>query len=142
MEQSILNSTKKILNIGPDDTTFDLDIMTHINNAFSNLHDLGIGPEEGFVIESEEEAWTDFLADDKVKLSKVKTCVYLRTRLAFDPPASAFLQTALEGQLREAEWRLSTNREATEWVDPEPSETLTTLQELADTPVIDGGVAG
>jgi hypothetical protein len=120
MEQSILKSTKKLLNVSPDDTTFDLDIITHINNAFSNLHDMGIGPKDGFVIEGEDEAWTDFLEDDQIKLSKVKTVVYIRTRLIFDPSTSGFLLTALEGQLREAEWRLSTNREETEWVDPTP----------------------
>lgn len=120
MEESILKSTKKILNVAIDDPSFDLDIITHINNAFSNLHDIGIGPEDGFVIEGEDEEWTDFLEGDKVKLSKVKTVVYVKTRLAFDPPTSGFLLTALEGQLKEAEWRLNVNREQEDWVDPNP----------------------
>src|SRR5205809_5528381 len=110
MEESILKSTKKLVNVGIDDPSFDLDIVTHINNAFSNLHDIGVGPKDGFAIDGEDEEWTDFLdEEDKVKLSKVKTVVYTKTRLVFDPPASAFLLTALEGQLREAEWRLSQN---------------------------------
>lgn len=121
MEQSILKSTKKILNVSPDDTSFDLDIMTHINNAFSTITDVGVGPEEGFVIDSDAEEWADFLDGDKVKLSKVKTVVYLSTRLIFDPPNSGFLQTALEKQLTEALWRLNVNRENTEWTDPDPA---------------------
>src|SRR3954454_21041435 len=120
MEQSILKSTKKILGIGPDDTSFDLDIITHINTEFSTLTDLGVGPEAGFVIEDESAEWDSYLPDDLVKLSKVKTCVYLRTRLLFDPPTSSYLLEAVKGQLQEAEWRLNTNREATGWTDPDP----------------------
>src|SRR4051794_12354086 len=88
MEQSILNSTKKNLGIGDDDTSFDLDIITHINSAFSILNDLGVGPEEGFVIEDEDTEWDEFLPNEIVRLSKVKTCVFLRTKLLFDPPTS------------------------------------------------------
>ena len=120
MEQSILKSTKKILGVDPADTSFDLDIITHINSEFSTLTDLGIGPEEGFVIEDDTAEWESYLADDQVKLSKVKTCIYLRTRLLFDPPVQGYLLDAVKEQLREAEWRLSTNREATKWVDPDP----------------------
>ena len=120
MEQSILTSTKKILGIEPDDETFDLDIITHINSEFSVLTELGVGPEGGFVIEDESAQWESYLADDPVKLSLVKTCVHARAKLLFDPPAQIFLSDALKNQLQEAEWRLNTNREATEWVDPDP----------------------
>jgi hypothetical protein len=120
MKTSILKSTKKILGIEPDDTSFDLDIITHINSEFSTLTDLGVGPEAGFVIEDEYVEWESYLPDDQVKLSKVKACVYLRARLLFDPPISSYLLDAIKEQLREAEWRLSTNREATAWVDPDP----------------------
>jgi len=121
MEQSILKSTKKILGIGDDDTSFDLDIITHINSAFSVIHDLGVGPEEGFVIEDDAAVWDDFLADDPVKMGKIKTSVWLRTRLLFDPPTSGFLLDSTKEQLREQEWRLVTDREATEWTDPDPT---------------------
>lgn len=131
MEQSILKSTKKSLDVDPDDTSFDLDIITHINTAFSVLHDLGLGPVNGFIIEDDIPEWSDFLPDeeDRVKLSKIKTCVYLRTRLLFDPPTQGFLLEAVKEQLQEQEWRLSTNREETEWVDPNPQTVL----------VVDGG---
>lgn len=120
MEQSILKSTKKVLQIGLDDESFDLDILTHINSAFSILHDLGVGPESGFVVEDEYVDWDAYLSNDPVKLSKVKACVYLRTRLLFDPPATTFHLNAVQEQLKEVEWRLNVNREATEWIDPNP----------------------
>lgn len=138
MEQSILKSTKKLLNVGPDDPSFDLDIMTHINNAFSNLHDIGVGPTDGFVIDGDEEVWADFLDGDKVKLSKAKTVVYTTARLAFDPPTSGFLKDALEGQLKEALWRLNVNREQEDWVDPDPLGDEGE-EPVVGPPVLDGG---
>lgn len=120
MEQSILKSTKKILGLEPDDTSFDLDIITHINAEFSTLTGLGVGPEAGFVIEDDTVEWESYLADDPIKLSHVKTAIYLRVRILFDPPAQSFLVEAIKEQLLEAEWRLNTNREGTEWIDPDP----------------------
>lgn len=122
MEQSILKSTKKVLQIGPDDTSFDLDILTHINSAFSTLTDLGVGPPAGFVIEDSNPAWSAFLpsSEDLVTLSKVKTFVFLHTRIFFDPPATSFLLTAMEKQIEECLFRISVHREESDWVDPDP----------------------
>lgn len=120
MEQSILKSTKKLLGIGDDDLSFDLDIITHINSAFSTLTDLGVGPVDGFVIEDGTMEWESYLPDDPIKLSKAKTCVFLETRLLFDPPTSSYLLDAVQKQLQEAQWRLNVNREETAWVDPDP----------------------
>jgi len=122
MEQSILKSTKKVLQIGPDDTSFDLDILTHINSAFSTLTDLGVGPPAGFVIEDSNPAWSAFLPlpENLVMLSKVKTFVFLHTRLLFDPPTASFLLIAMEKQIEECLFRISAHREASDWVDPDP----------------------
>lgn len=127
METSILKSTKKILGIGPDDTSFDLDILTHINSAFSNLQQLGIGPVEGFVIEDEDAEWADFVVTEATEiptLSLLKTCIYLRVRMLFDPPTTSYLINATETQITEHEQRLSMLRESTEWVDPDPEEVV------------------
>lgn len=120
MEQSILKSTKKILGVDPADDSFDLDIITHINTAFSTLTDLGVGPEDGFAIEDDTIEWGSYLPDDVVNLARVKTAVYLRTRLLFDPPTVGFVLDAIKEQLQETEWRLSIRREEFEWTDPLP----------------------
>lgn len=120
MEQSILKSTKKVLQIGPDDESFDLDIIIHINSAFSTLHDLGVGPEEGFAIEDEYVEWDSFLVEDIAQLSRVKSFVFLHSRLLFDPPATTFHLNAVQEQLKEVTWRLSVKREGAEWADPDP----------------------
>ena len=122
MEQSILTSTKKILGISEDYTVFDLDIITHINTAFSTLTQLGVGPIEGFMIEDASEVWTDFdPIDDDRQYNAVKSYIFLRVRMLFDPPTTSYLITASEKQLQELEWRLNTYREETGWVDPEPN---------------------
>lgn len=131
MEQSILKSTKQVLHIAEDDDSFDLNVITHINAAFSTLNDLGVGPDDGFAIESDEEEWADFLPDDKVQLGQVKTLILLSVRLAFDPPQTAFLLEASQRQLAEATSRISIRRENKMWAAP--------VEDLAD--VIDGGDA-
>lgn len=110
MEQSILKSTKRILGISPDDTVFDIDIITHINAALSTLNELGVGPEEGIAIEDEQATWDD-LNLTTGQLGKVKTYVYLRVRMLFDPPATSFHLEAMNKQILELEWRLNVSRE-------------------------------
>lgn len=119
MEQSILNSTKKILGIAEDYTVFDLDIITHINTAFSTLAQLGVGPTAGFMINGSEEVWTDFTAED-FQYNSVKSYVFLKVRQLFDPPQTSYLISATEKQIQELEWRLNVHREETEWIDPDP----------------------
>lgn len=119
METSILLSTKKILGLAPDYTAFDLDIITFINLAFSTLNQLGVGPVEGFQIEDESSKWEDY-GLPLIELNAVKTYVYLRVRMMFDPPTTSFAINALNEQIQEHEWRLNVFREAHDWVDPDP----------------------
>jgi hypothetical protein len=122
METSILISTKKILGLDQSYTAFDQDVLTHINTAFSTLNQLGVGPVQGFFIEDETPTWDDFLdmVDDVMLHNMVKTYVYLRVRLLFDPPQTSYLIEALNQQLKEFEWRLNVEREGEFWVDPRP----------------------
>jgi hypothetical protein len=119
MEKSILNSTKKILGIAEDYTVFDLDIITHINSAFSTLTQLGVGPANGFMIEDATPVWADFIESD-LQYNSVKSYVFLKVRQLFDPPATSYLISAVERQIQELEWRLNVHREEAGWVDPNP----------------------
>lgn len=119
METSILISTKKVLGLAADYTVWDLDIMTHINSAFSTLTQLGIGPANGYVIRDETDEWSDFIGDD-LQLESVKTYINLRVRMIFDPPATSYAITAMKEQIEQLEWRLNVHREETAWVDPDP----------------------
>lgn len=124
MEESILNSTKKILGLDAGYTPFDLDVITHINAAFSILNQLGVGPEGSFFIEDDTAVWADFGVPDN-QLHLVKTYVYLKVRILFDPPATSYLVTASENQLKEYEWRLNVFREG----ELVPDEEVTWLNE-------------
>ena len=110
MVDSILTSTKKILGIDAEYDAFDVDVITHINTAFSTLNQLGLGPEEGFMIEDDSTEWGDFL-DDDMNLNSVKTLIYLKVRVVFDPPATSFTLDAMNKQIEELEWRLNIYRE-------------------------------
>lgn len=103
--QSILDSTKKILGLDSDYIAFDLDVMTHINSALSTLQQIGVGPVNGFMIEDATAEWGELLGGD-VRLNSVKTYVYMKVRLAFDPPGTSFAITSIEKQVQELEWRL------------------------------------
>lgn len=105
MADSILEDVKKLMNLDPSYDVFDRDLILHVNSVFSTLTQLGVGPPEGFIILDDVGEWTDFLSSDN-RLNAVKSYVYLRVRLLFDPPATSFGITALENQAREMEWRL------------------------------------
>ena len=119
METSILTSTKKVLGIDAAYVVCDLDIITHINSVFSTLTQLGIGPADGFMIEDDTADWTDFIGDD-LQYNAVKTYVFLKVRMLFDPPQTSYLLDAMNHQIAEVEWRLNVHREETGWVDPDP----------------------
>ena len=105
--ESILTSIKKLLGIAEENTDFDADIIMHINSVFTTLTQLGVGPSEGFYIEDECSVWQDFISDLN-KLQAVKTYMYLKIRLLFDPSSlGSSTLAAYERQIQELEWRLN-----------------------------------
>ena len=106
METSILTSIKKLLGVAEDYVEFDEDIMTHINSVFLNLTQLGVGPEEGFMIVDDTAVWEDFI-NDSIQLQAVKTYVYLKVKLLFDPPLSSSVTESINRMIAELEWRLN-----------------------------------
>lgn len=111
MEESILKSVKKTLGIEADFTAFDVDILMHINSVFSVLHQIGIGPENGFAVTDDTAVWADFYAADNW-YNMIRTYVYLKVRYLFDPPNTGYLVTAMKEQIEEYETRLSYLRES------------------------------
>lgn len=114
MENSILTSTKKMLGITEEYTHFDTDIIMHINSVFMVLNQLGVGPEAGYRIEDKDATWDDFIPSG-MQLDIVKSYMYLKVRLLFDPPQSSSVMESFNRQISEFEWRLNIA------VDPSPS---------------------
>lgn len=103
---SILLSIKKLLGILEDDQAFDTDIIIHINYVFMILNQLGIGPVDGFKIESQDETWDQFIQDDKL-LEDIKTYIYLKVKLIFDPSLNSSIQGSIERTISELEFRIN-----------------------------------
>ena len=103
---SILGSIKKLLGITEIYDVFDKDLVMHINSVFFVLTQLGVGPAEGFTIQDETAVWDDFIPCG-ANLEAVKSYVYLKVRLLFDPPQSSALTEAINRQISEFEWRLN-----------------------------------
>ena len=120
--ESILTSIKKLLGIMSDYTNFDDDIMIHINTAFAMLNQLGVGPEGGFMIVDANSRWEDYTTEKN--LNMVKTYIYLKVRLLFDPPTSTALIESINRTLSEIEWRIFLEG------DPKPEEELPSDEEL------------
>jgi hypothetical protein len=115
--QSILNSIKKAIGLSETDTSFDPDVLMHINSVLSILTQVGIGPANGIMVEDSTATWESFLGSDP-RLNMAKSYVYLQVRLMFDPPGTSFLLEAIQKRIAEFEFRLNVQREGESWTDP------------------------
>ena len=106
IQNSVLTSIKKLLGLPEEYDVFDTDIIIHINSVFSTLNQLGVGPPDGFFIEDATEQWGMFLGDD-TQINSVKSYMYLKVRLLFDPPTTSFAIDAMKKNAEEYEWRLN-----------------------------------
>lgn len=112
--QSILSSIKKLLGLTDEYNAFDNDLIIHINSVFSILNQLGVGPKEGFKIESSLQIWNEF-TDNNLLIEDVKTYIYLKVRLIFDPPLNSAVLESMKQTIQELEFRLNiTEKEESE----------------------------
>ena len=118
VSESILLSVKKMLGLDKDYDVFDTELIIHINSVFGTLHQLGVGPEDQFRITGDSEIWPDFTTDGE-QTDEVKSYVYLRVRLLFDPPSSSFVLSSLQEQAKELEWRLNVKADEIKGIEDE-----------------------
>lgn len=105
---SILNTVKKMLGLQPDYNAFDVDVLVNINAALMSLMQIGVGPEEGFVVTGSDETWSDFLeASQLTELGALQNYVYLKVRTLFDPPTNSSVLEAMNKVILEYEWRMN-----------------------------------
>lgn len=109
----ILETIRKLVGGSEGNDAFDTDLLIHINSTFSALTQIGVGPSSGFLVAADSK-WSDFLGDE-IKLEMVKSYVYLKAKLIFDPPQNSSVAQAMKQQADEFEWRVSVE------VDPPPS---------------------
>lgn len=106
MGDSILLSVKKMIGLDPSYDVFDLDIITYINSVLVVLSQIGLNKGTIKSISGDEETWEDLLGEDHEDLNTVKTYVYMKVRLMFDPPASSVIVDSINKTISELEWRI------------------------------------
>jgi hypothetical protein len=104
VSDSILLSVKKINNLHVEDTSFDTDIVMHINSAFFKLKQLNV-IQTPFNIADDTTTWSQLLGENETKLAMVKSYVSLYVRYLFDPSTNGTLHNALKSELTEMEQR-------------------------------------
>lgn len=102
-DTNVLQSTKKNLGIVPECTDFDSQVLMFINSAFSTLHQLGIGPDEGVEV-TDATDWSVVIS--KPRFNFIKSYVYMKVRLMFNPPTSSFALNEMTKEVSELEWRI------------------------------------
>lgn len=102
LTDSILKTIKKMIGPSEDYDYFDTDLIIHINTAMSLLIQRGM---PAFSITGETETWNDYI-QGRVDLNMIKSYIYFKVKIAFDPPQSSFVLESYKKQADELEWRL------------------------------------
>lgn len=108
VKDSILLSIKKLLMIDPSYEVYDDDIIMHINATLSVLTQMGVGKEGGLTISDANNTWDEFIDLSNNDFNTIKSYVYLKVKLLFDPPQNSALIESINNQIKEFEYRLYT----------------------------------
>lgn len=109
-DNSILNSIKHLLGPETDYTHFDRDIILHINSVLGILFQMGVGPKDKpFKITGASETWDQFIEKDKIET--VKSYIFAKVKLLFDPPSSSYVLSSYKDLADEMSWRSSIDAE-------------------------------
>lgn len=108
MSDSVLSSTKQMLGISPEDTSFDVNVIMSINTALTILMDLGLTEVEDQIVTSDDMTWDELLGE-RTDIEYVKTYVYQKVKMIFDPPTSTAAIDAMQRSISELEWRICNN---------------------------------
>ena len=107
---SILTSVKKMLGIEESYTHFDPELVLFINSVFGILFQLGVGPKDTpFTISDSSSEWSDFIQENQIET--VKSYVFAKVKLLFDPPSSSFVLSSYQDLIKEFEWRCHVDAE-------------------------------
>jgi len=102
---SILDDVKLALGLLPEDASFDSTIIMHINSVFAMLHSAtGVGGPAGYAITGSNNTWAELYEDDR--LNSIKSYVFVRVKVLFDPHIIGAVLSAHERQFQEMEYRI------------------------------------
>lgn len=103
-DNSVLLTIKKM--IGPSELYegFDTDLLVHLNSTLASLSQMGVVA-QGTKVVDENTTWNDLIGDAQ-DIESIKSYMYLKTRILFDPPANATILNAYQAEIKEFEWRM------------------------------------
>lgn len=114
---SILDSVKQALGLTPDMTSFDVEVVMHINSVIGTLQQIGVSNNGALYVADNTTHWVSITTrQDLINLTK--TYMYTKVKLIFDPPANPRVIEATEKQVTEFEWRLQIMAETPYVVTP------------------------
>lgn len=103
---SIIDDTKLALGVPVENTEFDPEIIMHINAVIAEIIQLGVGNQElGYAVVNSSDTWDELIADEK-RLNHVKSLMYLKVKMLFDPPTIGYVLTSMEKMIEQAQWRV------------------------------------
>lgn len=137
-EDSILTSTKAALGLLDEDTSFDLELVMHINSALSMFNQLGLGPDNGYAIIDKDQIWDDFLGNE-LRYNDARSLLFLKVKMLFDPPTVGYVVTAYEKVIEEMTQRLAITRDEIE--NPLPPPEVVDPLDVGEEFILDGGGA-
>jgi hypothetical protein len=107
LSDSILKDTREALGLSISDSSFNKEIIPHINSAISKLHQNGIG--KYLIVDGEAQTWGDL--QDPTQLAgnlyfaSVPLFINLSTKILFDPPPPSSVEYHQQN-VSETLWRL------------------------------------
>ena len=98
----VLETIKTMVGPSIDYGAFDVDLIVHINSTLMYLAQMGV-VEDGTKINSAT-TWSEITTDEK--LEGIKSYLYFKARIMFDPPANATILNAYQEEIKQLEWRM------------------------------------
>lgn len=136
MNASILNTIKSMLNIDPEITEFDSDLIVLINTSLSTLYQLGVGDKQ-FSITGSTEKWSDLLTDESY-LEMIKSFIFIDVKIVFDPPTSSIVMEAYKETRKEYIWRINSQIEVARSSGGSGGSGTNDYNDLINKPKLDG----
>lgn len=103
---SILKTTRKALGLNEDDSSFDSELLMHINSSLGKALQNGVG--KLTIVNDETTTWIDVKDDTQTGndyFGLLPTFVFLSTKVLFDPPPPSLVDV-YSRQVDEHLWRL------------------------------------
>lgn len=103
MTEKVLETVKSMIGPSALYEGFNTDLIVHINSSLMYLAQMGVVPDGTKIDEST--TWQE-LVGNRGDIEGIKSYLYFKARIMFDPPASQTILNAYQAEINQLEWRL------------------------------------